>query len=78
MKIIVQAFFNSVGLIRVGSLTLEPSWIPKPSKQIQMALNPNIAVENFVARTKLLATLHLFPPYKARIVNVPPEHRGHL
>lgn len=38
MKIIVPAFFNSVGLIRVGSLILEPSWVPKPSKQIQMAL----------------------------------------
>lgn len=78
MKIIVQTFFNSFELIRAGSLIIEPSWVPKPSKQIQMALNPNIAAENFVARTKVLATLHLFPPYKARIVNVPPEHRGHL
>lgn len=78
MKIIVQAFLNSGGLLRVGSLILEPSWVPKPSKQIEMALNANISVEDFVARAKLLASLHLFPSYNARIVNVPQEHRGHF
>lgn len=43
-----------------------------------MALNANISVENFVAKAKLLASLHLFAPYDVRIVNVPQEHRSHF